>query len=54
MSQLVEYDKDNIAPSVVALIRPYLDRKEFDPEVGAARPGADLRVAWTHLVFCTV
>ena len=33
MSQLVAYDKDNIAPAVIAVIRPYLDRKEFEPEV---------------------
>jgi hypothetical protein len=33
MSQLVGYDKDNIPSAVVAAIRPYLNRKEFDPEV---------------------
>lgn len=33
MSQLVGYDKDNMSPTVIAAIRPYLDRKEFDPEV---------------------
>ena len=32
MQQLVAYDKDNIAPSVVAAIRPYLERKEFELE----------------------
>ncbi|KIY97683.1 Dynein heavy chain 3, axonemal [Monoraphidium neglectum] len=32
MSQLSGYDKDNIAPNVIAAIRPFLDRKEFEPE----------------------
>jgi dynein heavy chain len=32
MSQLQEYDKDNIPPAVIAVIRPYLDRPEFNPE----------------------
>lgn len=27
-----EYDKDNIPPTVVAAIRPYLERPEFAPE----------------------
>jgi len=39
MSQLVGYDKDSIPPPVVALIRPYLDRKEFEPEVGEGGGG---------------
>jgi dynein heavy chain len=32
MSQLQEYDKDNIPPAVVAAIRPYLERPEFVPD----------------------
>jgi hypothetical protein len=39
MSQLSGYDKDNIAPNVIAAIRPFLDRKEFEPEVRSKRAG---------------
>lgn len=33
MTQLKEYDKDNIPPSIITAIRPYLERPEFAPEV---------------------
>lgn len=48
MQQLQTYDKDNIAPSVVAAIRPYLDRKEFEPEV---RPSRAAHHQFTHARF---
>jgi dynein heavy chain len=33
LETLREYDKDNIAPVVVAAIKPFVDKPEFDPEV---------------------
>jgi hypothetical protein len=35
LASLQEYDKDNISPAVVATIRPYIERPEFEPQVRA-------------------
>ena len=35
LASLQEYDKDNISPAVVATIRPYIERPEFEPQVVA-------------------
>lgn len=32
MSQLQQYDKDNIPPSYIAAVRPYLERTELVPD----------------------
>ena len=33
LESLQTFDKDNIPPSTIDRVRPYLDLKEFDPEV---------------------
>jgi dynein heavy chain, axonemal len=33
MARLQSYDKDNIAEEIIEKIRPYLSRKEFEPEL---------------------
>jgi dynein heavy chain len=35
LASLQEYDKDNIAPAIVSVIRPYIERPEFEPQVVA-------------------
>lgn len=33
MTKLQEFDKDNIPPAIITVIRPYVEKPEFEPEL---------------------